>query len=113
WEYAPHRFFYGFPNLGDGIKVAVHHEGQLTNPETIQREVSQEEVETMRLLLRRFLPGADGVLKSAVVCAYTDTPDEHFILDFHPAYRQVLVLCPCSGHGFKFSSVIGELPATL
>jgi len=113
WEYAPHRFFYGFPNLGDGIKVAVHHEGQLSDPETIRRDVSEHEVETMRLLLRRFLPDANGILKSTMVCMYTNTPDEHFIVDYHPAHPQVLVVSPCSGHGFKFSSVIGELAATL
>jgi len=44
---------------------------------------------------------------------YTNTPDEHFIVDYHPAHPQVLVVSPCSGHGFKFSSVIGELAATL
>jgi sarcosine oxidase len=113
WEYAPHRFFYGFPDLGDGIKAAVHHEGQRSDPETIQREVSEHEVETMRSLLRRFLPDADGVLKSSVVCMYTNTPDEHFLLDYHPAHPLILVASPCSGHGFKFSSVIGELAATL
>jgi len=113
WEYAPHRFFYGFPDLGDGVKVAVHHEGQLTEPEKIPREVNEDEIQTMRSLLRRFLPPADGVLKSTVVCIYTNTPDEHFILDYHPAHPQVLVASPCSGHGFKFSSVIGELAAIL
>jgi sarcosine oxidase len=52
-------------------------------------------------------------LRSAVVCMYTNTPDEHFLFDFHPARPQVLVASPCSGHGFKFSPVIGELAATL
>ena len=113
WEYAPHRFFYGFPDLGDGIKVAVHHEGQLTDPEKIRREVQEDEIQTMRRLLRRFLPAAEGVLKSTMVCMYTNTPDEHFILDYHPTDPQVLVASPCSGHGFKFSSVIGELAAAL
>jgi len=113
WEYAPHRFFYGFPDLGDGVKVAVHHEGPRTDPEEISREVREDEIQTMRGLLRRFLPAAEGVLKSTMVCMYTNTPDEHFILDYHPVHPQVLVASPCSGHGFKFSSVIGELAATL
>jgi sarcosine oxidase len=113
WEYAPHRFFYGFPDLGGGIKVAIHHEGQITDPESICRDVSTEETETIRTLLRRFLPAADGSLKSSAVCMYTNTPDEHFILDHHPNHSQVLIFSPCSGHGFKFSPVIGELAATL
>ena len=113
WEYAPRRFFYGFPDLGDGIKVAVHHEGLSTDPERINRDVNEEEIQTMRLLLRRFMPAAEGALKSAVVCMYTNTPDENFILDYLPGHPRILVASPCSGHGFKFSSVIGELIAML
>ena len=113
WEYAPHRFFYGFPDLGDGVKLAVHHEGENTLPDAVRRDVDEQETEAMREVLRRFLPAADGPLKSAVVCIYTNTPDEHFILDHHPAHRQVLIASPCSGHGFKFSSVIGEIAAKL
>ncbi len=67
----------------------------------------------MRELLRRFLPDAEGRLKSTAVCVYTNTPDEHFILDRHPAHRQVVIASPCSGHGFKFSSAIGEIAAAL
>src|SRR6185369_5964644 len=111
WEYAPHRFFYGFPNLGDGVKVAFHHEGEPSDPDRVRRDVSSQEIETMRALLRRFMPQADGHLKSTAVCLYTNTPDEHFLLDYHPAHRQVLIASPCSGHGFKFSPVIGELAA--
>src|SRR5262249_48724835 len=66
-----------------------------------------------RNLLRHFLPAANGPLKSPVVCMYTNAPDEHFILDYHPAHPQVLIASPCSGHGFKFSPVIGEVAATL
>ena len=62
----------------------------------------------MRQIVRRFLPDADGPLRSATVCRYTNTPDEHFYLDRHPAHPAVLIASPCSGHGFKFSSVIGE-----
>jgi sarcosine oxidase len=113
WEYAPHRFFYGFPDLGDGVKVALHHEGEHAQPDALRREASADEVETMRSVLRRFLPAAEGRLRSTVVCMYTNTPDQHFVLDRHPVHRQVLIASPCSGHGFKFSSVIGEMAAVL
>jgi sarcosine oxidase len=111
WEYAPHQFFYTFPNLGDGVKVALHHRGETTTADTVRREVSAEEVQTMRKLLRRFLPGADGALRSTAVCVYTNTPDEHFLLDTHPEHPAVFIASPCSGHGFKFASVIGEIAA--
>ncbi len=44
---------------------------------------------------------------------YTNTPDEHFWIDRHPDQPRVLIASPCSGHGFKFSSVIGEVLADL
>jgi sarcosine oxidase len=113
WEYEPHRFFYGFPDLGDGVKVALHHQGEKTQSDTVRREVNDTEIKMMRELLRRFLPDAEGTLKSTTVCVYTNTPDEHFILDRHPVHPQAVIASPCSGHGFKFSSAIGEIAAAL
>ncbi len=113
WEHEQGTFFYGFPDLGGGVKVAGHHEGQSTGPDSINRDVAPDEVEAMRKLVRRFLPGADGPLRSAVVCMYTNTPDCHFFIDRHPIFPQVLIASPCSGHGFKFSSAIGEVLAEL
>ena len=40
---------------------------------------------------------------------YTNTPDEHFIIDFHPSNNNIIIASPCSGHGFKFASVIGKI----
>jgi len=113
WEHAPQRYLYGFPDLGDGVKVARHHEGRLTDPDAVDREVHAEEVEAMRGLVRRYVPDADGPLRSAAVCLYTNTPDDHFLIDRHPAHEQVVVASPCSGHGFKFASAIGEALAEL
>jgi len=113
WEYEPGRFFYGFPDLGNGVKVARHHEGGQTDPERLHREVEVHEIEAMRVLVRNFLPCADGPLRSSAVCMYTNTLDEHFFIDTHPAFPQVTIASPCSGHGFKFSSVIGEILAEL
>jgi sarcosine oxidase len=113
WQAAPRKFFYGFPDLGDGVKIAKHHEGETTTPESVDRTVHESEITEMRGILERFLPEANGRLLSATVCLYTDTPDEHFIIDFHPRSRNVVILSPCSGHGFKFSSAVGEIAADL
>src|SRR5439155_17947166 len=113
WEHEPGRYFYGFPDLGEGVKVAGHHEDQISQPDSINREVAPSEIESMRTLVKRFLPGADGALRSALVCMYTNTPDGHFLIDRHPDYPQVLIASPCSGHGFKFSRAIGEILAGL
>jgi sarcosine oxidase len=112
-EYVPGRFFYGFPDLGDGVKVAIHHEGERTFPEQIRRDVNEADIGPLRELLGRFLPGAAGELQSAEVCMYTNTPDAHFILGHHPSCRHVVIASPCSGHGFKFCPAIGEIAASL
>ncbi len=113
WEYAVGRFFYGFPDLGDGVKVAFHHQGEVAQADRVDREVTLDDIKTVRGLVRRFLPDADGKLAATTVCLYTNTPDENFLVDFHPAHRNVLIASPCSGHGFKFSPVIGEICAAL
>ena len=59
------------------------------------------------------LPGLTGEVIAAVSCRYTMTPDEHFIIDRHPAHPQIVIASPCSGHGFKFGAVIGRVLADL
>ena len=61
----------------------------------------------------RFVPGAAGSLRKASVCLYTNTRDEHFWIDRHPVHERVLIVSACSGHGFKFAPVIGEVLADL
>lgn len=112
-EHEPGRIWYGFPDLGDGVKLALHHQGEPTTADTVRRDVSSDEVERVRALADRFLPGAAGRVRESMVCLYTNAPDEHFILDTHPGHRRVIVASPCSGHGFKFSSAIGEVIADL
>jgi len=113
WQFDGARFFYGFPDLGTGVKLAFHHGGEITSVDGVRREVAADEVEAVRAALRRFVPAADGPCLSSVVCLYTNAPDEHFWIDRHPAHANVWVASPCSGHGFKFAPVIGEILADL
>ncbi len=113
WQFDGERFMYGFPDLGEGVKIACHHQGYVGPPESVVREVDAAEVERMRGLVRRFLPDADGALRHCAVCLYTNTPDEHFWIDRHPEHANVVIASACSGHGFKFSSVVGEILAAL
>ena len=113
WEYEPGLMFYGFPDLGTGIKTAIHHQGELNDRSKINRAVNPHDEAKMRRLIAQFLPEADGPLLSSTVCVYTNTPDEHFLLDRHPDHPEVVIGSPCSGHGFKFASVIGSLLADL
>ena len=113
WEYAPDRIFATQPDTGDGMKAGIHHEGEATDPDHVRREPTAEDEAAMRRLVERYLPDAAGRLREARVCLYTNTPDHHFLIDVHPDHPQVIVASPCSGHGFKFASVIGEILADL
>ena len=113
WEHSPGKIFYGFPDLGHGVKLAGHHEGEVSDPDSLRREVEPAEVEGMRRLVQPFLPGLGDQLLEATTCLYTNTGDGHFLIDHHPAHPRVLIASPCSGHGFKFSCAIGEIIADL
>jgi sarcosine oxidase len=111
WEWAPDRLFYCLPDVGEGFKIARHHEGATTSPETVDRSVSPDEMADARSLLERFIPDAAGPFRSAAVCLYTNTPDFHFVLGPLPSEPRVTLVSACSGHGFKFASAIGEVAA--
>jgi sarcosine oxidase len=113
WEWKPGWAFYGFPDVGDGFKVAVHHHGEPTTPDTVDRGLRPDDEEAIRELVRRFFPAGDGELREFAVCLYTNTPDEHFVIDRLPDDERVLVASPCSGHGFKFAPAVGEILADL
>jgi len=113
WEFDGARFYYGFPDLGGGVKLAFHHGGEPMTAATARRTVDEADVAAIRAAVRRFTPAADGRLLKSTVCLYTNTPDEHFRIDRHPAHAHVVIASPCSGHGFKFAPVVGEIVADL
>jgi sarcosine oxidase len=108
--------FYGFPEYGiPGLKIGrMHHRRQVVDPDDWDRSLIEPEDEPLlRAALSRYLPQADGPALSLKTCMFTNTPDEHFIVDTLPGDPSVTVVSPCSGHGFKFASVIGEIAADL
>jgi len=110
------RVCYGLPELpevGAGVKVARHHLGETTTADGVNRTVSEREIAEMTSWVDEYLPDLANGWRRAAVCLYTNTPDTHFLIDRHPELEQVWIVSPCSGHGFKFASVIGELVADL
>ena len=106
--------YYGIPHDPElGLKVSIHHWATFVDPEEVDRVVGEADVERVRAFLRRRMPMADGHLANAKVCLYTNTPDEAFVIDRHPAAPGVAFASACSGHGFKFAPVIGEILADL
>ncbi len=112
WETSD-RMFYTIPDFGDGVKVAVHHDGEISDPQRLRRTISDQEDANARAIVERFLPNAAGDLRDRAVCLYTNTADGHFVIDHHPLHPEVVIASPCSGHGFKFATVIGEMVAKL
>ncbi len=116
WEVDDHTQFYGFPAQDGppgGVKAALFRAGVHCTPETIDRTIHPHEVDRLRECLAAHIPDLNGPVIEAAACMYTTSPDEHFILGLHPHHPNVVVSSPCSGHGYKFASVIGEILADL
>lgn len=108
-----YRLYYGFPyDPEHGFKLAGLHFGDRVDPNTVEREPRGLDEERVRTFLRRRIPLADGQRRLAKVCMYTNSPDTFFIIDRMPNVP-VVYASACSGHGFKFASVIGELLADM
>jgi sarcosine oxidase len=112
---TPDDLIYGFPDfLGTGVKVASHLSGgALTTADEIRADVSAEERAHLKRMMDRFVPAAAGAVRQTHVCIYTRSSDEHFVLGLHPGASQIVLASPCSGHGFKFASIFGEILADL
>lgn len=100
---------YALPSPGQGIKVGEHIAGPTTDPDD-EGEVNASSIERLRSWVAERYPTAEARPHHAETCIYTNTADEHFILERH---ERVVVGSPCSGHGFKFAPLIGERLADL
>ena len=107
--------YYGCPIFGvPGFKIGrYHHRIEKADPDRMDRDIHDEDEEVLREGIRRFFPDADGPTMALKTCLFTNSPDEHFILDIHPDVPQVAIAAGFSGHGFKFCSVVGEIMADL
>jgi sarcosine oxidase len=112
---APDERFYGFPAYGvPGFKIGkYHHLHQHVRPETVDRDCHPDDEAVLREGIRRYFPDADGPTLAMKVCMFTNSPDEYFVIDRHPDVPTVAIGAGFSGHGFKFSSVVGEILADL
>jgi len=107
---------YGFPAVDGpdgGVKIATEQLEETTTPETVDREVSAHEIARMyENFVAPYFPDLTGRCpKAPVTCMYTATEGARFLIDWHPEHRNVFVVSPCSGHGFKHSPAIGEVVA--
>ncbi len=112
---SPFGQHYGFPPWRGGrLKIAKHHHrNQTVDPDHVDRVVSAEDEALIRPFVSRYIPAAAGPLRSAKACLYTMTPDRDFLIDHLPGAQNIIIASPCSGHGFKFAPVVGEILADL
>lgn len=125
--FAPARFpvfnldhagehWYGFPEFGTpGFKVGCyHHRREVVDPDRLDRtDVQPADVALLHRVVHDCFPAVGSHPLLTRTCLFTNTPDEHFILDRLPEAPAVVIAHACSGHGFKFSPVIGEITADL
>ncbi|MBM3967540.1 MAG: N-methyl-L-tryptophan oxidase [Planctomycetes bacterium] len=112
---TPHGYFYGFPELDrSGAKVARHSGGDVAQgPVDGLHPADADDRNLVEIFLKQNMP--DMILECCQTrgCYYTMTPDENFIVDCLPDAPNVTVIAGLSGHGFKFTSVLGEIAALL
>jgi sarcosine oxidase len=105
--------YYGVPpHDGRGVKIGrMHHPGTVVDPER-NGVVDAHELEAIESFARAWLPSAGAIVQTSA-CLFTMTADRNFVIDLHPDAPNVVVASVCSGHGFKFAPVIGEILADL
>lgn len=116
---SPYGNHYGFPlhevpPYGGLLKIAKHDFAAANvDPDGYDRTISARDEANIRVALEDYLPAANGRLVTAATCLYTVTQDRDFLIDRYPDQAGIIVASPCSGHGFKFAPVIGEILADL
>jgi sarcosine oxidase len=112
---SPGGQFYGFPRIdGRTIKMAEHTGGQtVADPLAVDRTFHAADLARVSDFLKEFMPAIKPEAVRHSVCMYTRTPDSHFCIDRHPEWDNVVIGAGFSGHGFKFTTVLGEALADL
>ncbi|HYH96649.1 N-methyl-L-tryptophan oxidase [Hyalangium sp.] len=105
--------FYGFPYDGQapGVKVAWHETGAPTDPDRVEREFHESDREPLRRYCAQHLPGLSPRVAFEKVCLYTMSPDHDFVVDHLPGEPRVTLVGGLSGHGFKFTVLLGRIAA--
>ena len=111
--------YYGFPEFNPtgqtpGMKYGrYHHRDETCDPDSLDRNPNDEDEALLRAFGEKYFPDGAGNTLDMKTCMFTNTSDEHWILDTLPDIPQVSVSAGFSGHGFKMASVVGEIMADL
>ncbi len=107
---TPEGNFYGFPDLEpNGLKCAEHSGGAVVaDPLQVDRQLNRDDQQRVESFLAQHLPGVSQTCTQHAVCMYTVTPDTNFVVDRHPQHPQIVFAAGLSGHGYKFTPLLGE-----
>lgn len=109
---APHHI-YGLPSREyPGLVKVCYHHGNNADPEERDCPTAFADIQDVHILsrfVRDLLPDLEPEPAIMEHCMYTNTPDEHFILDRHPKYDNIVIGAGFSGHGFKLSPIVGKI----
>jgi sarcosine oxidase len=101
---------YGVLSIDEGVKVGLHHDGEVTTADSRVAGIDDVRVERTTAYAEQWLPGVDPTPQFPARCLYTTTPDQSFVVERR---GRVVIGSPCSGHGFKFTPLTGRRLAEL
>lgn len=107
--------YYGFPEHDrPGMKLGRHgHRGEATTADGVRRDIDAEDEAVLTRFTRRYFGDRIGDAVALKTCLYTNTPDNHFVIDRLPGHEHTWLAAGFSGHGYKFCAGIGEILADL
>ncbi|KAL0489883.1 sarcosine oxidase [Acrasis kona] len=108
---------YGFPVVNsehihyNGFKIGVYgHFNEEIDPDVRHNTMpAKRDEDLLRKYTSMYFPLATGKTNMMKECMFTNSYDEHFVIDFLPCNENIIIAGGFSGHGFKFCSVIGEI----
>ncbi len=104
---------YGLPDFGEGVKVGAWAGKKATTPESADRELHEADAAPVRNFVHDSIAGVEAREREWMSCLMTMAPDHDFLIGRHPRYPSIVLVSACSGHGFKFASVVGEVVSRL
>lgn len=106
--------FYGLPDMEyPGLVKLCFHGGPEVHPEWRDKGDSAEIRERVMEYVQKKFPCLEPRPAIEESCMYTTTPDEEFILDRHPKYKNIVFAAGFSGTGFKIGPVVGKILSQL
>ncbi|WP_300532250.1 N-methyl-L-tryptophan oxidase [Maricaulis sp.] len=108
------RYYFFPPHKGEGLKVGLYNHRRERGYEQITpRGVDATDLDLLARGVSLCLPSAGRDPLASAECRFTNAPGDRFVMGSMPGDKDLILLSPCSGHGYKFVPAIGEIAADL